>query len=79
MIPPPLAPVLFGLILSGVMSFFVSGISTARSADAMADLPALWATNWLVSWVVAVPLVLIFAPRVRQFIERHTRKPPPAA
>ena len=47
MIPARYGPVLFSLILSGVMSLLVSGISTFRALQPQQDFVSLWAGAWL--------------------------------
>ncbi len=42
MIPARYAPILFGLILSGLMSCMVSGIATLRATGLGAGVFALW-------------------------------------
>lgn len=74
MIPPKLAPIVFAFMLSGTMSFFVSGLSTLRAVGLGGEVVVLWMTNWAMSWAIAFPLVVVFAPRVRRFVERNTRK-----
>lgn len=74
MIPARFAPVLFGLILSGLMSCMVSGIATFRVLEAgTAFLPA-WMTSWAFSWAVAFPTVLVVAPIARGIVARLVRK-----
>ncbi len=68
MIPKKLVPILFGLIVSGLMSFVVSGISTYSTHGAL-DM-ALWMTNWMKSWAVAFPTILVVAPMVRGMLSR---------
>lgn len=68
MLPKQLAPVLFGLVLSGLMSLLVSGISTYRAVgfgDSYADL---WVSAWLTAWLVAFPVVLFVAPLARRTV-----------
>ncbi|MEM7488330.1 MAG: DUF2798 domain-containing protein [Pseudomonadota bacterium] len=72
MIPARYAPVLFGFLLSGMMSCLVSGIATLRVGGLTADLPAAWLGAWLSSWVVAFPIVLIVAPITRRLVARMT-------
>ena len=43
MIHPKYAPMLFGLILSGLMSFLVSGISTVRALGPVPGFAHVWA------------------------------------
>lgn len=68
MLPPSLAPVLYGLILSGLMSLLVSGISTYRVAGLGAGFAGLWSSAWLTAWLVAFPAVLVVAPLARRTV-----------
>ena len=68
MMPRKLEPLLFGLILSGLMSLVVSGISTFRAAGFFPGYVSVWTTAWLTAWLFAFPLVLIAAPFVRRFV-----------
>lgn len=71
-LPRHLAPTLFGLILSGLMSLLVSGIATVRSVGVVQGLPSVWFGAWLSSWLVAFPMVLIMAPLTRRLVARIT-------
>ena len=68
MIPARFAPVLFGLILSGLMSFLVSGISTFRAVGLTEGVLMAWLLAWLSSWAVAFPTVLVVAPVTRRLV-----------
>ena len=59
-------PLVFGLILSGLMSCLVSGIATLRALGPVAGFLGLWLQAWLGSWLVAFPTVLMAAPLARQ-------------
>ncbi|MDZ4047692.1 MAG: DUF2798 domain-containing protein [Pseudoxanthomonas sp.] len=72
MIPRRLAPLLSGLLLSGLMSLLVSGISVFRAGGLTADFTALWMGAWLTAWLLAFPVVLVVAPLVRRIVERLT-------
>lgn len=69
-IPNRFAPALFGLILSGLMSFVVSGISTIRAAGWGPGFMGLWTGAWLTAWVLAFPIVLVVAPAARRVVQR---------
>lgn len=73
MFPPKYAPVLFGFILSGLMSFLVSGISTLRATGLIPNFFSLWISAWLMAWLFAFPAVLFVAPVARKAVERLTR------
>jgi hypothetical protein len=69
-IPRRLEQIAFGLLLSGMMSFIVSGISTALAVGMSPRLPLAWISAWLPSWAVAFPAVLVVAPFVRRVLHR---------
>lgn len=67
-IPRRFAQTLFGLLLSGFMSFIVSGVATFRALGLPPNFLVLWAGAWLSSWMVAFPVVLVVAPLVRRLV-----------
>lgn len=67
-LPQTFAPALFGLILSGLMSLLVSGISTWRAAGLGAGFLQVWTGAWLTAWLVAFPVVLVVAPLARRAV-----------
>lgn len=70
MIPRRFEPFVFGFILSGLMSFVVSGIATLRLTGLVAGFPGLWFGAWLTAWVFAFPVVLFVAPVARRIVSR---------
>lgn len=74
MIAQRLAPLLFALILSGLMSLLVSGISTLRATGLVHEFVSLWIGAWLPSWLFAFPAVLLVAPLARIAVARLTAK-----
>lgn len=72
MFPRQSAPVLFGLILSGLMSLLVSGISSYRAVGFGESYTQLWISAWLTAWLVAFPVVLVVAPLARAAVARLT-------
>lgn len=71
---PRLAPILFGLLLSGFMSLIVSGVSTVRVLGMTEGVFVAWMANWASSWAIAFPTVLVVAPFVRRLVARLTRE-----
>ncbi|MFN3844326.1 MAG: DUF2798 domain-containing protein [Paracoccaceae bacterium] len=65
---PRFAPLLFGLILSGMMSLIVAGVSTARNVGHAEGFAMIWFSSWLASWLIAFPTVLILAPLTRRLV-----------
>lgn len=72
MIPKKYAHVAFALILSGLMSFIVSGISTLRATGLVDGFMGLWVSAWLMAWAVAFPAVLVVAPLARTLVAALT-------
>ena len=70
MIPRKFGRAVFGLLLSGLMSFVVSGISTFRAVGWVPDYLVLWTAAWLTAWLIAFPVVVVAAPLVRRFTDR---------
>jgi hypothetical protein len=68
MIPARFAPIVFGFMLSGLMSLLVSGIATWRAAGMSDDFVGLWMLSWANSWAVAFPAVLVVAPITRKLV-----------
>ena len=74
MIPARYAHILFGFVLSGLMSCIISGLSTWRALG-LEGLFGNWMGNWAVSWAVAFPVVLVVAPIARRLVARLVRQP----
>lgn len=66
--PARFAPVLFGFILSALMSLLVSGIATFRNAGFVDGFLGIWISAWLPSWLIAFPVVLVVAPVARRLV-----------
>ena len=73
--PARFAPVLFGFVLSGLMSFVVSGIATFRNAGLVDGFLSLWIGAWLPSWLIAFPVVLVVAPLARRHVGLLVKAP----
>lgn len=73
MIPARLAPALFALILSGVMSFLVTAIATLRTVGMVPDFATIWLGTWVAAWAVAFPTAFLFAPVARRVVARLVR------
>ena len=73
MIPARFAAIVFGFILSGLMSCLVSAIATARVSGVDHMFVQHWMAAWLPSWTVAFPAVLIVTPITRRLVARLIR------
>jgi hypothetical protein len=75
-LPAVFEPVVFGLLLSGLMSLVVSGIATFNALDFVPDLAQQWMKSWVFAWAVAFPSVLVVAPIVRRVTRSLVAQPP---
>lgn len=57
------------LLLSLLMTFIVSFISTLKSLGLGPDLPSTWMMAWGLSWLVAFPTLLLVLPMVRRIVD----------
>lgn len=67
------APYVIGLLLSGVMSFIVSGIATWRALGLIDGFLGTWMGAWSVAWAVAFPTLVIFRPLVTKLVMAFVR------
>jgi Protein of unknown function (DUF2798) len=65
-LPARCAPVVMPLLLSLLMTCLVSLIATLRSAGLTTEALQLWPGSWLLSWLVAFPVMLLVLPVVRR-------------
>ncbi|MDX5372007.1 MAG: DUF2798 domain-containing protein [Pseudomonadaceae bacterium] len=75
MIPPKYAPLLFALILSGLMSLLVSGIATLRASGLVPQFTEIWLSAWLTAWLFTFPTVLLVAPLTQRLVRLLLRQP----
>lgn len=68
MFPARFAPILFGLILSGIMSCIVSGIATLRAIGLSDAAFVSWMASWSFSWPIAFCVVLVVGPFTRRIV-----------
>lgn len=73
MIPARYAHILFGFMLSGMMSLIVAGISTLRAVGLIEGFVSIWMGAWVSSWIVAFPVVLFVAPLARRAVAVVTK------
>lgn len=58
------------LLLSLLMTFIVSLVSTLVNVGPVAQMPRLWMSAWAFSWVIAFPSLLLALPIVRRLTGR---------
>ncbi|MCI5096274.1 MAG: DUF2798 domain-containing protein [Rhodobacteraceae bacterium] len=70
MIPARYSQALFGLILSGLMSFIVTCVASVKAVGLGAHTFGAWMGAWSLSWPIAFAVVLVAAPRVRKLVSK---------
>lgn len=65
-LPARYAGIVMPLLLSLLMTFIVSLISTVRAVGLPPDFVGIWFGSWAMSWLVAFPTLLGVLPLVRR-------------
>jgi len=65
-LPARYAGVVMPLLLSVIMTFIVSMVSTLRSLGPVPDFIHVWLGAWAISWLIAFPTLLLVLPVVRK-------------
>jgi hypothetical protein len=77
-LPPRYAAFVMPLILSVLMTFVVSAISTLKSLGPTSAFLLTWPSAWALSWLVAFPTLLVVLPLVRRLVTLVGEPPAPA-
>ena len=75
-LPARFAPVVLPLVLSILMTFVVSVISTLKSLGPTPAFLATWPGAWAIPWLVAFPTLLVVLPLVRRIVSWVVAPPP---
>ncbi|UWQ91779.1 DUF2798 domain-containing protein [Aliisedimentitalea scapharcae] len=75
MIPARYSQLVFSLILSGLMSFIVTGVATFTNMGFGAQLFSSWMGAWSVSWPIAFLVAFLAAPHVRKLVSKLVQQP----
>ncbi len=67
---PRYAALLFSLILSGMMSALVSGLTLWRQFSWAELSTESWIQAWLSAWLIAFPAVVVLAPLAQSLVRR---------
>jgi len=67
-LPARYAAIVMPLVLSLLMTFVVSAISTWKSIGFGPAFIETWPVAWLLSWLVAFPTLLLVLPIVRRIV-----------
>ena len=63
------------LVLSIMMSFVISGVSTLRALGWVDGYVGKWMGAWGVSWLIAFPTVMVVLPLVRKIVAAFVDTP----
>ncbi|MFZ6713220.1 DUF2798 domain-containing protein [Undibacterium sp. TC9W] len=74
-LPAPYAGFVMPLLLSILMTFIVSFISTLRSVGLVDHFLQIWMGSWALSWVFAFPALLLILPLVRRITSMLVEAP----
>ena len=69
-IPARFELVVFGLLVSGMMSLLVSGVAMFRAVGLITGFVSIWLQAWMAAWAVAFMAILFVVPLVRRLLSR---------
>ena len=75
-LPAHYASIVMPLVLSVLMTFVISGVSTLLSLGLTPAFFATWPSAWAISWLVAFPTLLMVLPLVRRIVAILVHQPP---
>lgn len=64
---PKQGHLLFAVIMVGFMTFIITGLNTFM-AQGYSLKPFVWFKNWLSAYLVALPIMVVFSPKVSAWI-----------
>ncbi|WP_236621693.1 DUF2798 domain-containing protein [Asticcacaulis benevestitus] len=67
-LPSKYATLVMPLLLSVMMTFVVSAISTFKNIGLAHNFASCWMAAWGMSWVIAFPTLLLALPLVRRLV-----------
>lgn len=67
-LPKRYGGIVMPLLLSLLMTCVVSAISLVRSQGLNPEVLAMWPSAWMLSWLVAFPVLLLVMPAVRRIV-----------
>mgnify|MGYP000874943040 CR=1 FL=1 len=76
-LPARYAAIIMPLVLSVLMTFVVSAISTLKSLEPKPQFLSTWPAAWALSWLVAFPTLLAVLPLVRRIVTWIVHPPSP--
>lgn len=74
-LPARHARIMMPLVLSVLMTFVVSGISTLQALGPGPEFLHAWPAAWALSWIVAFPTLLLILPVVGRIVATLVEPP----
>jgi hypothetical protein len=74
--PAHYAAIVLPLVLSLLMTFVISGVSTLMSLGPTRAFVTTWPAAWALSWIVAFPSLVVLLPLVRRLVALVVEAPP---
>jgi hypothetical protein len=68
MLPAKFAPYAVGLMMSAIMTFFVSGFATYRGLGIVDGFMHIWMEAWIPCWFLAFPIIMTIGPLARKCV-----------
>jgi hypothetical protein len=76
LVPRRYRPVVFGGMLSGLMTLVVSAITTLRNLGFDGEFVGRWLAAFMTAWPVTFPTATVVAPLVGRVVDRIVEPPP---
>ena len=76
-LPARYTAIVLPLLLSLLMTFVISGVSTLMSLGPTRAFVATGPAAWAMSWIVAFPTLIMVLPLVRRIVALVVEAPPP--
>jgi len=70
MIPKRFGPLLFGAVLSVMMTCVVSFVSTFNAIGFVQSFASVWLKAWALSFTISFPIVLVVRPLTQRIVDR---------
>ncbi len=75
-LPARYATIVLPFVLSLLMTFVISGVSTLMSLGPTSAFVSTWPAAWALSWIVAFPTLIVLLPLVRRLVALVVEPPP---
>lgn len=70
---PKQAHVLFAIVMVGTMTFIMTGVTSYVNSGFTLYF-SKWMRTWCMAYAVALPIMMLLSPPLRNFIGKYTQK-----